>query len=65
MSIVVSCLEYILWSMMFQLCVGDKSVYVIELLDMSCIQYVSVTQCKDSEEELLSALGGASRWCER
>ena len=51
--------------MMFQLCVGDKSVYVIELLDMSCIQYVSVTQCKDSEEELLSALGGASRWCER
>ena len=40
-------------------------MYVIELFVMPCIRYVCVTQCKDPEEELLSALLGASRWNER
>ena len=37
-------------------------MYVIELFNMSCIGYVCVTQRKDPEEELLSALLGALWW---
>ena len=48
--------------MMFQLCVEDWSIHVIELSDKPCIRYVCVTQRKDHEEELLRALLGTSRW---